>query len=31
MTKKDQTLCIKSAQSVDKVRLCFYYEFVVKG
>jgi hypothetical protein len=30
MTKKDQTLCIKSAQSVDKMRLCFHYEIVKK-
>lgn len=31
MTKKNQTLCIKSAQSVVKVKLCFHYEFVEKG
>ena len=31
MTKKNQTLCIKSAQSVGKVKLCFHYEFVEKG
>lgn len=31
MTKKNQTLCINSAQSIGKVRLCFYYEFVEKG